>query len=963
MGYGLPAAIGAKVARPDALIIDIDGDASFSMTLTELSTMAQFNIGAKVIILNNVSELAGMPFSARRFGLDSSSVKARLTRVLIAGRASVPRPKVPPGKDCDRRATLPKIGHQAESHDCFCSYSANSPNQNPDFVKLSEAMNIQAQRCIAPNDVEAKLRWLIESEGPALLEVRVDQKVPVLPMVAAGKALHEMQIYDKAFFGTGFGVMQATNPHRLYIPRGHDRHEFGCNISVKLTIALKTASRPALVHSISKQSVTASDDFYSLSSGESSQEEKSTVRRYQTPPLHTIAEPYRKKDVATSTKPTIRKIVPTPPTAQDTARPDESDQGVKIKRKPLSTESSPTYSNNEVISPPTPGVDDTPYIQFAIEQLTRDEEVHQELTSRSHGAPRHHSYPVDRLVPDERLRPRQDSRSEGRGERSLEPLRKPSDSSTIAIPATPTQDSFRFSNLGYVPKPLRLLPLIALIFCCVLMMTAVVFSTVWSSRHQGLWQYDDAGTARYFVFQYLPQILAVIIVIWIFVIVNTLYRIIPFSMMHSERRAFTSDVLHTAALFPSNYMIPHSWLRRDSSGLRWDPRSLADILVLFQRSNVLSDLYGSEVRPGRSHTVLPKKYTLRYWIAGKRSSEIFHGVEESQAPLRGFRHRESNEKQPNASDQQSTLFDLESQQPLKASTLDSLQKDVHNSRIRFRWLPWFLKDTFVVAWIVIAIVLMLAFIIVSFVNDAVQRGFLPLLPSPTNSQGFSPSDFLYSFIPCFIGMIMFLLWQPIDMYFRALEPFANLGASSRGCPAEQSLLLDYTACLPVEITIKAALAGHYKVAWISFISLLSATLPVLGGGVFTAQYFIPTQEVRMAASMPGYYALVVFVVIYSLSFLIIWPTQNRRLPHDIRTLGQILSFVYESHLLNDSAFWQPRSKVDLVTRLLGSLTGDKGSSRYAFGVYMGQDGREHLGIDRLHRPESGEMLITTGMMA
>ena len=55
MGFGLPAAIGAKVARPDALVIDVDGDASFSMTLTEFSTKAQFNIGAKVIILNNVS--------------------------------------------------------------------------------------------------------------------------------------------------------------------------------------------------------------------------------------------------------------------------------------------------------------------------------------------------------------------------------------------------------------------------------------------------------------------------------------------------------------------------------------------------------------------------------------------------------------------------------------------------------------------------------------------------------------------------------------------------------------------------------------------------------------------------------------------------------------------------------------------------------------------------------------------
>lgn len=53
MGYGLPAAIGAKVARPECLVIDIDGDASFSMTLTELSTAAEFNIGVKIVVLNN----------------------------------------------------------------------------------------------------------------------------------------------------------------------------------------------------------------------------------------------------------------------------------------------------------------------------------------------------------------------------------------------------------------------------------------------------------------------------------------------------------------------------------------------------------------------------------------------------------------------------------------------------------------------------------------------------------------------------------------------------------------------------------------------------------------------------------------------------------------------------------------------------------------------------------------------
>ena len=87
MGFGLPAAIGAKVARPDALVIDIDGDASFSMTLTELSTMAQFNIGAKVIILNNVSGYPETPFLSRRSVQYNCSVKVTLTLISAAGGA------------------------------------------------------------------------------------------------------------------------------------------------------------------------------------------------------------------------------------------------------------------------------------------------------------------------------------------------------------------------------------------------------------------------------------------------------------------------------------------------------------------------------------------------------------------------------------------------------------------------------------------------------------------------------------------------------------------------------------------------------------------------------------------------------------------------------------------------------------------------------------------------------------
>lgn len=165
MGFGLPAAIGAKVARPDALVIDIDGDASFGMTLTELSTAAQFNIGVKIIILNN----------------EEQGMVTQWQSIFYEDRF------------------------------------AHTHQKNPDFVKLGDAMGVQAQRCIAPGDVEAKLRWLIESEGPALLEVVTDKKVPVLPMVEAGSGLHEMKVYDESMSSFHSFTSFPSSPPEMHI--------------------------------------------------------------------------------------------------------------------------------------------------------------------------------------------------------------------------------------------------------------------------------------------------------------------------------------------------------------------------------------------------------------------------------------------------------------------------------------------------------------------------------------------------------------------------------------------------------------------------------------------------------------------------------------------------------------------------------------------------------------------------
>lgn len=147
MGFGLPASIGAKVARPEALVVDVDGDASFSMTLTELSTAAEFGIGVKIIILNN--EEQGMVTQWQSLFFDD------------------------------------RFSHTHQ--------------RNADFVKLGEAMGVKSDRVVNPEELRGKMEWLLygSGEGPALLEIVTDQKVPVLPMVPAGSALHEFLVFDE----------------------------------------------------------------------------------------------------------------------------------------------------------------------------------------------------------------------------------------------------------------------------------------------------------------------------------------------------------------------------------------------------------------------------------------------------------------------------------------------------------------------------------------------------------------------------------------------------------------------------------------------------------------------------------------------------------------------------------------------------------------------------------------------
>ena len=147
MGYGLPAAVGVQAARPDALVIDIAGEASVQMTLQEMSTAVQYGLPIKVFILNN--EWMGM---------------VRQWQQLLHG--------------------------ERYSH----SYSSSLP----DFVKLAEAYGAHGFRAERPEELDDAIRAMIAAPGPAILDCRVEKAENCLPMIPSGKAHNDMILNDMA---------------------------------------------------------------------------------------------------------------------------------------------------------------------------------------------------------------------------------------------------------------------------------------------------------------------------------------------------------------------------------------------------------------------------------------------------------------------------------------------------------------------------------------------------------------------------------------------------------------------------------------------------------------------------------------------------------------------------------------------------------------------------------------------
>ncbi len=142
MGFGLPAAMGAQLGAPGKIVIDIDGDASYLMTCSELATIAEYNIPVKVCILNN--DFQGM---------------VKQWQDLFFGKR----------------------------------YS-QTVMKNPNFAMMAEAYGIRGIRCEHKADVEKTVKEMLAHKGPVVVDYFVEPNEHVYPMVPSGKGLHEMEL-------------------------------------------------------------------------------------------------------------------------------------------------------------------------------------------------------------------------------------------------------------------------------------------------------------------------------------------------------------------------------------------------------------------------------------------------------------------------------------------------------------------------------------------------------------------------------------------------------------------------------------------------------------------------------------------------------------------------------------------------------------------------------------------------
>ena len=164
MGFGFPAALGAKIAKPEEEVFVISGDGSFQMCIQELATARMYNITVKILLFNN--GFLGMVRQWQELFYDNH-------------------------------------------------FAGSDINYNPNFVKIASGFDIPAKRITDPRDIESGLNFLIQTNDCCILEIVIPEREKVYPMISSGSKYEEMVDYDhKSEKGIPFSIIPNTDKEK-----------------------------------------------------------------------------------------------------------------------------------------------------------------------------------------------------------------------------------------------------------------------------------------------------------------------------------------------------------------------------------------------------------------------------------------------------------------------------------------------------------------------------------------------------------------------------------------------------------------------------------------------------------------------------------------------------------------------------------------------------------------------------
>ncbi|KAK2006437.1 phosphoribosylaminoimidazole-succinocarboxamide synthase [Colletotrichum eremochloae] len=568
------------------------------------------------------------------------------------------------------------------------------------------------------------------------------------------------------------------------------------------------------------------------------------------------------------------------------------------------------------------------------------------------------------------------------------------------------EDRTIFPRLTYLPPILRLPSMATLAVMCVAMTACLVVAAVYSPIRPGLLSYGETiYSVKYFLFRLLPQIVAAVIFVYTQCVATTTLRILPFAALSEDEPLRRRNALFQN-MYPTTFLLPHLagpvhvkialvilWLgafaiplasasftvilndevwywsavqgvvwalvalyiliigaivlltffwRNRVTGLVWDPRSIADLSVMISKSNTRDSYRGSEVAENRGtlRKILRNRIVdrLGYWMTDNNNQ---------QAPWYGLGTEHSQGHTP------SDHYDAKNESD-RLSVTSHLIEEGRDGYIQTLYLPWCLRTGQVLFFVVAAAVFLVALFVVSFLNrTSLIAGFRPGVTVGPTAAAFSAANFLYSFVPSLIGLLLYLAFQSIEQHVRILQPWADLNAKD-GAPAGRSVLADYAACLPLQCTFHAIHNGHWRVAALSLLTVLFAFLPVLGGGLFMA--LTAASGVRMFPNVPVFGVILALLILYlaGLASLLVGRNQYR-LPHAVTCPAEVFSFLANEDNAMDPAFQAAPRSAEKLRVYLGvsprsstKMTETSAQSTWMFGYWPGRDERR-LGVRRQKR--------------